>query len=130
MAVSDQLLISITRLTALRRTSWKQLLQNVADLAQRFDAQTVVIGFPLSLSGAHGSAAEDVVKIARKFAKSLSIPVYLQDERLTSVTARERLQSEGLEKEQVAAKIDSEAAAIILEDFLEEAQDRVLVEAE
>jgi len=130
MAVSDSLLISITRLAALRRTSWKQLLRDVADLAQRFDAQTVVIGFPLGLAGDRGPAAEQVAEVARKFAKSLNIPVYLQDERLSTVAASERLRSQGLAKEELAARIDSESAAIILEDFLGEQQDRVLVKAD
>lgn len=131
MAVSDSLLITITRLPAVRRTSWKKLLRDVADRAQRFDAQTMVIGFPLSLNGVRGPAAREVAEVARKFAKSLTLPVYLQDERLTTVAASERLRSQGLGKEELAARIDSESAAIILEDFLlGEHQERILVKAD
>jgi len=99
-------------------------------VAQRFDAQTVVIGFPLSLSGAEGSAARQIAEVASKFARSLPIPVYLQDERLTTKAATERLRSEGLGKQDLAARIDSESAAIILEDFLGSQQGRILVRAE
>ena len=94
-AVCDALLISITKLAPLRRSSWKQLLRDVTDLAIRLDAKTLVIGFPLSLNGLRGTAALEVEKTARNFARSISLPVYLQDERLTSTEAEEQLRSAG-----------------------------------
>jgi putative Holliday junction resolvase len=90
IAVSDALSISITRLAALPRTNWKQLLRDVDNLIQRFDAQTVVIGLPLRLNGSAGDAALEVQRVAQNFARSLRVPVYLQDERLSSVEAEER----------------------------------------
>ena len=51
VAVSDALSISITRLEALPRTNWKQMLRVVTELLRRFDAKTVVIGLPLRLNG-------------------------------------------------------------------------------
>ena len=118
VAISDALSISITRLAALRRTNWKQMLRSVDELVRRFDAKTVVIGFPLQLNGFSGDAAENVRGIALKFARSLSIPVYLQDERLTSVEAEENLRAAGHRGDKVPELIDSEAAAVILRDFL------------
>jgi putative Holliday junction resolvase len=127
IAVSDSLSISITRLDALPRSSWKQLLSDVDNLVQRFDAQTVVIGLPLQLNGFSGEAAAEVQGVARKFAQSLPVPVYLQDERLSSVEAEENLRAEGLRRDQVRSHVDSEAAAVILRDFLREDQERILV---
>ena len=130
VAISDALSISITRLAVLPRTNWKQLLRDVADLIRRFDAQSMVIGLPLSLNGSTGDAALAVRSLALKFARSLSVPVYLQDERLSSVAAAENLRAEGHDAAGVSAFIDSEAAAVILRDFLlsdQERQERVLV---
>jgi putative holliday junction resolvase len=118
IAVSDALSISITRLAALPRTNWKQLLRDVNNLIQRFDAQTVVIGLPLRLNGSYGDAALEVLRVAQKFARSLKVPVYLQDERLSSVEAEQNLRSEGHKRDQVKELVDSEAAAVILRDFL------------
>jgi putative Holliday junction resolvase len=126
VAISDALSISITRLETLSRTSWKQTLRAVADLVRRFDAQTVVIGLPLRLNGSAGDAALSAQGIATKFARSLSIPVYLQDESLSSVEAEANLRAEG--HSNIAALIDSEAAAIILRDFLVSDQERILVQ--
>jgi putative Holliday junction resolvase len=127
VAISDALSISITRLAVLPRTNWKQLLRDVADLIRRFDAQSMVIGLPLSLNGSNGDAALAVRSLALKFARSLSVPVYLQDERLSSVAAEENLRAEGHDAAGIFALIDSEAATVILRDFLVSGQERVLV---
>ena len=126
-AVSDATLIAITRLNIIQRSNWKQLLHDVLDLIRRFDAKTLVIGFPLSLDGSEGSAANAVRETAQKFALSTGLPVYLQDERLSSVEAEARLRAEGFRSEAVAANLDSEAAAVILRDFLSGGQQRTLV---
>ncbi len=127
VAISDALSISITRLEALTRTNWKQMLRDVNDLIRRFDAQTMVIGLPLRLNGSTGGAAREVQGLALKFARSLRVPVYLQDERLSSVEAEQNLRSEGHTGDCVAALVDSEAAAVILRDFLVSDQERTRV---
>jgi putative Holliday junction resolvase len=127
IAVSDALSISITRLPALPRSSWKQMLRDVADLVLRFDAQTVVIGLPLRLNGSIGDSALEAQRMARKFALSLAVPVYLQDERLSSVEAEQNLRAEGHRGEKVSELVDSEAAAVILRDFIESRQEKILV---
>lgn len=127
VAVTDELSISISRLEALPRTNWKQTLRSIADLVRRYDAQTVVIGLPLRLNGSSGDAALAVQAIAQKFARSLNVPVYLQDERLSSMQAEQNLRAEGHNAGKVSSLVDSEAAAIILTDFLAGGQERILV---
>jgi len=126
-AVSDELSISITRLKPILRTNWKRLLHEVESLIQSFDAQTLVIGLPLRLNGSTGDAALDVRFIAEKFARSLDVPVYLQDECLSTKAAEENLRAAGERAADLADLVDSEAAAIILRDFLSADQDRLLV---
>lgn len=126
-AVSDLMLITIRRLDPIRRSNWKLLLRDVTDLIQRFDAQTLVIGLPLSLDGSKRSAAEHAQRLALNFARSLKIPVYLQDERLTSREARESLLADGKTFDEIATLIDSESAAVILRDFLNSGEEKLLV---
>jgi|SRR5882724_10207687 len=126
-AVSDALSISIRRLDVIPRTNWKQLLRDVENLARRFDAQTLVIGLPLGLDSSFGDAAHEARKVAVNFARSLNLPVYLQDERLTSVAGEENLRTAGYGHEKVASRVDSEAAALILRDFLSSDQQRILI---
>lgn len=127
IAVSDALLISINTLPTLDRTNWKQMLRDIRGIVERFDVKALVIGFPLSLNGAQGPAARAVHEIAENFALSLSLPVYLQDERLTSVEAEEQLRAAGRNPREIRGMVDGQAAAIILSDFLAGDQDRLLI---
>ncbi|MCU1265155.1 MAG: Holliday junction resolvase YqgF [Acidobacteria bacterium] len=127
-AVSDPTLIAITRIEAIIRSNWKQLLLDVSELIRRFDAKTMVIGFPLNLDGNEGDAASAARAVAVKFARSLNLPVYLQDERLTSREAEERLRADGYSSKEIAAHVDSESAAVILRDFLVDGQHRILIQ--
>jgi len=127
VAVSDALSIVIKRLEALPRSNWKQMLRDVDHLVHRFDAQTLVIGLPLRLNGSTGDAALEVQSLALKFARSLKVPVYLQDERLSSAEAEENLRADGHKADRISALVDSEAAAVILRDFLVSDQERALV---
>jgi putative Holliday junction resolvase len=120
MAVSDELCISVRPLATLTRTNWKQLLKSVSDALKSFDARALVIGLPLRLDGTEGEAARAARRTARNFELSLTVPVYLQDERLTSLEAEEELRAAGYsDHASRRARVDSESAAIILRDFIE-----------
>ena len=129
-AISDERLITTKRLPPLKRSNWKKLLQDVRHLVERFDAQTIVVGLPLRLDGTDGDAAKDVRRVAANLAKSVEQPVYLQDERLTSLEATANLKAEGVKPGDIPALVDGEAAALILRDFLQSDQSRVRVPSE
>jgi len=118
VAVSDELQITVRPLKPLRRTNWKQLLRSVSDALESFDAQALVIGLPLRLDGSEGEAAREARRLARNFQLSLSMPVYLHDEKLTTRAADESLRDEGLDDSTRRERLDSTAAAIILSDFI------------
>lgn len=121
VAVTDELRITVRRLPPLRRTSWKHLVHNVAALVRDFDAQSLVIGLPLSLDGTESTAAKEVRRQAHNLELSLNLPVFLQDERLTSKEAESALRAEGYNQDEVKDRVDSEAAALILRDYLGQA---------
>src|SRR5215203_5984206 len=129
-AISDERLITIKRLEPLKRSNWKKLLQDVRHLLEAFDAQTIVVGLPLRMDGTDGDAAKDVRRLAANLAKSIELPVYLQDERLTSVEATANLKAQGVKPDDIPALVDGEAAAMILRDFLQTDQQRIRVPSE
>ena len=118
VAVSDELQLTAHPLPPLRRTNWKTLLGQISELRQSFDAQGVVIGLPLNMDGTEGEAALEARRIARNLSLSLPVPVHLQDERLTSHAAEESLRASGVNGQALKNRVDSEAAAIILMDFI------------
>lgn len=118
VAVSDELRLTVRPLKALRGTNWKQLLRAVNELCVEFDVREVVLGLPLRLDGSEGDAAEGVRNVARKLELSLRLPLAFQDERLTSKAAESALRRKGLDEREILSNADSEAAAIILRDYL------------
>ena len=117
VAVSDQRRIVTTPLPRIDRTSWKRLLSEIEQLLQQFDAKALVIGLPLESNGDESEMSAEARDMARKFTLSLEIPVFLQDERVTSYDAKRRLWNKQVAN--VQDLVDSEAAAVILEDFLD-----------
>lgn len=120
VAVSDETRLVVRPLPALRRSNRKQLFSDAAALCEELDVREVVVGLPLRLDGSEGDAATDARRAADALAESLGIPVRLQDERLTSFAAEEALREQGFGREEIKRRVDSEAAAIILRDFLEQ----------
>ena len=122
VAISDELRITVNPLPAIERRSWKDLLRRVVSIIESYDARGIVIGLPLSLDGAEGPAARDARAVAEKFQRSLNIPVYMQDERLTTFAATAQLKTAGRSDRQIGREVDSQAAALILRDFLADHQ--------
>ncbi len=119
LAVSDELRLTIRALPALPRTPWKRLLSSLAELCVRFDVRSIVLGLPLRLDGTEGDAAKEVRRVGQNLQLSLKLPLFFQDERLTSKDAESSLRGRGLHYREISERIDSEAASIILSDFLE-----------
>lgn len=115
VAVCDELRVTTRPLSVIERASWKKLLSNIKETVAEFDAVAVVIGLPLESDGSESEMSTEARDIARKLTLSLSVPVYLQDERVSSYEARGRIWARG----ETAKTVDSEAAAVILGDFLD-----------
>jgi len=119
LAVSDELRLTVRALQALPRTPWKRLLSSLAELCEQFDVRSIVMGLPLRLDGTEGDAAQEVRRVGHNLQLSLKLPVFYQDERLTSKDAESSLRGRGVRATEISARVDSEAASIILGDFLE-----------
>ncbi len=118
VAVCDELRITTRPLEVITLESWKKLLASVKTILAEFDAKALVIGLPLESDGAESPMSATARDMARKFSLSLDVPVYLQDERVTSYAAKANLWGRGVTLRNTRDLVDSEAASIILSDFL------------
>ena len=118
VAVCDEMRVTTRPLAFLNRTNWKKLLRDVIQIVSEFDAKAIVIGLPLESDGSESEMSAEARRLARNFSLSLEIPVFLQDERVTSYEAKSRLWEQGKTLDETRGLVDSEAAAIILSDFL------------
>lgn len=119
VAVCDELQMTVRPLPVIIRKNWKELLVNVRLLIEEFDAIALVLGLPYNFDGAENEMTTDVRRLHRNFSLSLEIPVFMQDERATTRTASDRLHEQGYNFKEILKRLDSEAARIILSEFIE-----------
>jgi putative Holliday junction resolvase len=98
----------------------KGLLKKIAEIVETESVEAIVLGLPLNMDGTEGPQTKLVRKFAEQLKKHLSIPVYFQDERLSSFGAEEKLSPADFTIKKRKKRIDAVAAAEILEAFLEQ----------
>jgi putative Holliday junction resolvase len=119
VAVSDELQFTVRPVAVIERRSWKKVLKQVIAFLDEFDAVGLVLGLPYNTDGTESEMSREARRLARNFSLSVAVPVFLQDERLTSYEAKGYLTKLGLSEKEIWERVDSEAAAFILSDFLQ-----------
>ncbi|CAN2197706.1 COG0816 Predicted endonuclease involved in recombination (possible Holliday junction resolvase in Mycoplasmas and B. subtilis) [Candidatus Nanopelagicaceae bacterium] len=121
VAISDPDSIICSPLPFLLRKN-PSLLDEIQGLVQEYEPITIFIGLPKHLSGNEGSSAEKVHAFAISLEK-FAIPVVLVDERLSTVSAAQKLREAGRSARESKSLIDSMAAVSILEQGISLAKD-------
>lgn len=121
LAVTDPLRVTAQGLPSLERRG--DPVSDVAGACQRWEVGLVVVGLPLNMDGSRGPAAQAAEAFASELGERSGLPVVLQDERLTSVTANRVLIEGGVrrDKRRKGGLVDRAAATIILQTYLERA---------
>lgn len=102
------------------RETLKLVRAEVARLAAQDDGlETVVVGWPRRLDGSPNDQTPIVEAFAKALGAAVAVPVVLQDERLTSLEADERLATGERDWKKRKLKLDAAAAAIVLQDYLD-----------
>jgi len=98
----------------------KELLAKIAEVIESENIEAVVLGLPLNMDGSEGAQTRLVRKLSEELKAFLGVPVFLQDERLSSFGAEEKLAPANLTKGKMRQRLDAVAAAEILDAFLEQ----------
>jgi putative Holliday junction resolvase len=123
LAISDSsatIARPLTTLTIGAGDALEQVLREVARLSDDEDGlHAIVVGLPTRLDGRENEATAH----ARAFVEALRLktilPVYCEDERLTSREADSRLAERERDWRKRKAKLDAAAAAVTLQDYLD-----------
>ena len=91
----------------------------IAELDAEDDVGSVVVGLPGRLDGTPSPQTRRINAMVSRLAARLAVPVFTQDERLSSREAEERLALKETDWRKRKAKLDAAAAAVILQDFLD-----------
>lgn len=118
IAVSDALGILATGLPTLEIRGEAEAVARVADTIRTMEADSVVVGLPLTLAGEKGEAALAAERFAARLREVSNVPVVLHDERLTSAMAERRMRERGEKSRGRKGKVDEGAAVVLLEGWL------------
>ena len=118
LAVSDPLGVLATGLPTLEIHGEAEGVARVADTLREVGADSVVVGLPLTLAGARGTAAKSAERFADLLREETGVPVSLYDERLTSVLAQRRMHEAGNKTRGPKGRVDQGAAVALLESWL------------
>ena len=89
--------------------------QALATLVRERSVRGAVIGLPLNMDGSEGPRAQSSRAYARNLAEALALPVLLWDERWSTASAERGLIEQDLSRAKRSDRIDSAAAAVILQ---------------
>jgi len=95
------------------------VLEELTRLAREQNAQELVMGYPRNMDGTLGPRAEKYAAFAHRLREATGLPVILWDERRTTVDAHRILGDHGVRAKNRKNKVDSVAAALILEGYLD-----------
>lgn len=101
----------------------KDLIDQIAQVIEAEGVGGIVVGLPLNMDDSQGPQAKEVMAFAERLRVRVSVPLYFQDERLTSFGADEKLNATGLSRSKRRGLRDAVAAAEILETFLQQSRE-------
>ncbi len=117
VAISDPLGIFARPLEVFERCSRQEDFVRVQALIAQHGVDVVIAGLPLNMDGTEGPQADWVRDYTTELAESITAPIILWDERLSTEEAKDILRAQG--KRPGEADLDAVAAAVILQSYLD-----------
>ncbi len=104
-----------------------QVARSFRYILEDYEPDVLVCGRPKTMQGEDGPQAERIEQIAIELAAKLQLPLEFQDERLSSSEAKRILREQGLNEKQMRGKIDSVAASLFLQTWLDAQKEDQLI---
>ena len=98
--------------------------RNIAKIVVEEEAVAIVVGLPLNMDGSEGKAAQSARAEVERMATVVGVPVYVHDERLTTVAADRVMMEQNMNAQARRKVVDKWAAAVILQAWLDSRESR------
>lgn len=123
LAYGDELGVAVPVQAAIESTLDERLARIETEIRRR-SITALVVGYPYNMDGTIGFKAKEVDIFISELEKRFGLPVHRTDERLTTHAVEEGLRATGRNvradrRERATGNVDSRAAALILQDFLD-----------
>ena len=119
VAVSDPTGTIATPVEVIHRVGWGPDCRRIRQLCDQYETDSVLSGLPLNMDGTEGFQAKKVREFCAQVEKQ-GLRVFFQDERLTTVAAEDALTEDGQDWRERRKNVDKVAAALILQQYLDE----------
>ena len=121
IAICDENKVVATPLKIIKKNKFQILLKEIQEIIKENNIKGVVIGNPINMDGSFGKASQSATGFAKNLSISITIPIVLWDERLSSEGSFKITRDLGTNVTDRVKKLDKNAAAFILQgaiDFL------------
>lgn len=118
IAISDETLTLARPLLTLKRASKREDFDMIRSICVEQHIERIICGLPKTLRNEEGPQVQRVRRYANQLATSIGVPIEYWDERFSTVEAEESL-AQASRRKRAKGDIDSAAAAIILQGYLD-----------
>ncbi len=105
-------------------SDYDSILPKIKDIVEENKIEKIVLGLPKNMNNSLGFRAEETIEFKEKLEHYLDMEVILQDERLSTVEATNYLIESDMSRKKRKQKVDSIAANIILQTYLDRMKGR------
>ena len=118
LAISDTNKIIASPFKTIKNKGFNKTKEKIFDIIQENEIEIIVLGLPISMSGTDTNQTK-IVRKFQDFIQDLDVPIQMQDERLSSLSAKKSLIQQKIKTGHNKHLIDSTAAAIFLQHYLD-----------
>ncbi len=116
VAVSDGLGLTAQGIDTVSRDKYVDALKNIIE---EYEVKSIVVGIPRMLDGTIGIQAEKVLEFIEDLKAAMQLPVFLWDERLSTVAAERVLLEADMSRKKRKTLRDKVSAIVILQNYLD-----------
>ncbi len=116
VAVSDGLGLTAQGIDTVSRDNYVDALKSIIE---EYEVKSVVVGIPRMLNGTIGIQAEKVLEFIEDLKAAIQLPVFLWDERFSTVAAERVLLEANMSRKKRKTLRDKVAAIVILQNYLD-----------
>ena len=119
VALSDELKMIAQPLEFIEAEPFADFLVRLKELIRTKEVELILVGMPRNMDGSYGEAAAKVREFVAVLKETITVPLRLWDERLTSTQANRLLIAGNVRRGDRKEKVDKMAAAILLQSYLD-----------
>ncbi len=119
VALSDELKMIAQPFEFIEAEPFADFLVRLKELIRTKEVELILIGMPRNMDGSYGEAAAKVREFVTVLKETVTVPLRLWDERLTSTQANRLLIAGNVRRGDRKGKVDKMAAAILLQSYLD-----------